>query len=117
MKGEGVSRPPQPQEAIYKDRGRWTSVFLTRPEMTSSLLREISRKAGVHVYCEEGDPFYANDELIALHSGKGGQRTFRLPEPRKVTELFEGRSVSGKPVSEFTETFVPMETRLYWLEK
>ncbi|MFH1922152.1 MAG: hypothetical protein ABIP48_19995 [Planctomycetota bacterium] len=61
--------------------------------------------------------FYANDELIALHSGQGGQRTFRLPEPRKVTELFEGRTVSDSPVIEFTETFEPMETQLYWLEK
>ena len=112
-----VSRPPQAQEAIYRDRGGWTSVFLRRPEMTSSLLREIFRKAGVHLYCGEGDSFYANDELIALHSGEGGQRTFRLPEPRKVTELFGERTVSASPVSEFTETYEPMETRLYWLEE
>jgi hypothetical protein len=92
-------------------------MFLTRPEMTSSLLREMFRKAGVRVYCDKGDPFYANDELIALHSGNGGQRTFRLPEPRKVTELFEGRTVSDSRVVEFTETFEPMETRLYWLKK
>ena len=116
VKVDDVSRPPQPQEAVYRDRGQWTSVFLKRPEMTSSLLREIFRKASVHIYSEEGDPFYANDELIALHSGKGGQRTFRLPEPRKVTELFEDRTVSDTPVMEFTETFKPMETRLYWLE-
>ena len=113
---DGVGRPSQPQKAIYRDRGQWTSVFLTRPNMTPSLLREIFRKAGVHVYCEDGDPFYANDELIALHSGKGGKRTFRLPEARKVTELFDDRTVSDVPVAEFTETFEPMETRLYWLE-
>ena len=112
-----VSRPSEPQQAIYRERGQWTCVFLTRPEITSSLLREIFDKAGVHVYCEEGDPFYANDELIALHSGKGGQRTFRLPEPRKVTELFEDRTVSDRPVIKFTETFEPMETRLYWLQR
>lgn len=114
---ESVSRPPQPQEAIYRDRGHWTSVFLTRPQMTTPLLRDIFRKAGVHIYCEEGDPFYANDELIALHSGEGGRRSIRLPEPRKVVELFEGRTVSDQPVSQFTETFQPMETRLYWLQR
>jgi len=32
-----------------------------------------------------------------------------------VTELFEDRPVSDLPVAEFTETFEPMETRLYWL--
>jgi hypothetical protein len=114
---DDVSRPSGPQEAIYQDRGQWTSVFLTRPEMTSSLLREMFRKAGVHVSSEDGDPFYANDELIALHSGGGGRRTFRLPEARNVTELFEDRTVSDSPVMEFTETFKPMETRLYWLER
>ncbi|HUT95659.1 MAG TPA: hypothetical protein VMY37_39750 [Thermoguttaceae bacterium] len=117
VKVEHVSRPTQPQEAVYKDRGQWTSVFLARPEMTSSLLREMFRKAGVHIYSEDGDPFYANDELIALHSAEGGKRTFRLPEARKVTELFEDRTVTDGPVTEFTETFKPMETRLYWLER
>jgi len=117
VKVENVSLSPQPQEVIDKDRGDWTSVFLTRPQMTPSLLLGIFRKAGVHVYSEDGDPFYANDELIALHSGDGGKRTFCLPEARKVTELFEDRTVSDRPVFEFTETFKPMETRLYWLQK
>jgi len=117
VKVKDVSRPPQPQEAIYQDRGTWTSVFLTRPQMPPELLRDIFLKARVHVYCDQGDPFYANDELIALHSGEGGRRTFRLPEPRTVTELFEDRTVSDHPVAQFTETFEPMETRLYWIKQ
>jgi len=117
VKVKDVSRLPQPQEAIYQDRGTWTSVFLTRPQMPPELLRGIFLKAGVHIYCEAGDPFYANDELIALHSGAGGRRTFRLPEPRTVTELFEERTVSDQPVVEFNETFKPMETRLYWIRQ
>jgi hypothetical protein len=106
-----------PQEVLYRDRGPWTSVFLRRPEITTACLQEMFRKAGVHLYCEAGDPFYANDELMALHSGNGGRRTFRLPHPRRVTELFEGRKVGKSPLAEFTETFEPMETRLYWLER
>lgn len=116
VKVDGLDHPTRPQEAIAKDRGGWTSVFLVRPQVTPALLRGIFRKAGVHVWREDGDPFYANDELIALHSGTGGRRTFRLPEPRKVTELFEDRAVTQGPVTEFTETFEPMQTRLYWLE-
>ncbi len=106
----------QPQEVIYKDRGEWTSVFVRQPEWTTPMLRDILREAGVHIYCDEDDAFYANDELIALHSAEGGRRTFRLPEPRIVTELFEGRTVSDSPVAEFTEEFAPMETRLYRLQ-
>ena len=117
VKVADVDLESRPQEAIHRQRDGWTSVFLTRPEMTSSLLRGIFHRAGVHIYLDAGDPFYANDELIALHSGEGGPRTFRLPEPRTVTELFEDRPVSDVPVLEFTETFQPMETRLYWLEK
>ncbi len=117
VKVDDVGGMDQPQEVIYRDRGGWTSVFPRRPEFTSPGLREIFRKAGVHIYSRDDDPFYANDELIALHSGKGGRRTFRLPEARKVTELFDDRTVSDSPVTEFSETFKPMETRLYWLEK
>ena len=115
VKVDEVSRPGDPQERIYTDRGDWTSVFLMRPQMSPELLRGIFEKAGVHVYTDSGDPFYANDELIALHSGKGGERTFHLPVARKVTELFEDREVSATPVRDFTDTFSPMETRLYHL--
>ena len=117
VKVDDVSLASQAQETICKDHGGWTSVFLRQPQMPAETLRGIFEKAGVHVYCDAGDPFYANDELIALHSGKGGQRTFHLPEPRRVTELFGGRTVSDQPVVKFTETFAPMETRLYWLKK
>lgn len=116
VKVEAVAGPSQPQDVIYTDHDCWTSVFLTQPQLPTDILRGIFLKAGVHVYCEQGDPFYANDELMALHCGKGGQRTFRLPNAHKVTELFEGRTVSDRPVLEFTETFAPMETRLYWLK-
>lgn len=116
VKVDGVSHPGQPQKTIHHDHGAWTSVFLPRPELPAELLRGIFAKAGVHIYSDHDDSFYANDDLIALHSGTGGPRTFRLPEPRKVTELFGNRTVSDQPVTEFTETFEPMETRLYWLE-
>lgn len=119
LSGVKVAEQPglsQPQEAIYTDRGPWTSVFLRCPQMPPELLRGIFLKAGVHVYCDQGDPFYANDELIALHSAEGGRRTFRLPGKRTVIELFAERTVSDRPVVEFTETFEPMETRLYWLK-
>jgi len=117
VKVDDLRHPPEAHEAIYRQRGTWTSVFLRRPDVSASLLHAIFCKADVHVYCEAYDPFYANDELIALHSGEGGKRTFRLPEARKVTELFEDRAVGAGPVTEFTETFRPMETRLYWLER
>ena len=117
VKVEDVSRPPQPQEAIYHNHGEWTSVFLKRPQMPPSLLRDICEKAGVHVFSVDGDAFYANEELIALHSKEGGPRTFRLPEACAVTELFEERTVSLRPLAEFTETFQPMETRLYRLRR
>ena len=42
VKVDEVSRPPQPQEAVYRNRGPWTSVFLRRPQMSPALLRGVT---------------------------------------------------------------------------
>ena len=112
---ERLGKPGEPQQTSYHACDGWTSVFLSRPQMSPELLRDIFRKAGVHVYNDDREPFYVNDELMALHTAKGGPRTFHLPGPCHVVELFENRVVSPKAVTTFTEDFPPMTTRLYHL--
>ena len=49
----------------------------------------IVKYAGVHLYSEEGDVLYANKQLLAVHTIRGGERTLRLPEKAEVVyDLF-----------------------------
>ena len=99
-----------------KTRDGWTSTLVSTPCIPSNILRSEAKQAGVHIYCDQPDALYANDTLLAIHTDKkGGKRSFTLPRPAKVVELFSGRVVSDKPVRQFTDELPPVSTRLYHL--
>ncbi len=105
-----------PARVRCKARDGWTSVLVSTPCIPSSALRAIANKAGVHVYNDQADALYANDNLLAVHTGaQGGKRTFALPRLTGVVELFSGRVVSQQPVTEFSDELLPWSTRLYHL--
>ena len=94
----------------------WTSVLVSTPCIPTDILRSTAREAGVHIYSDSGDALYANGSFLAIHVGKeGGSRTFSLPRPARVTELFGNQVVSEQSVEQFTENLPPMATRLYHL--
>jgi len=80
--------------------------------LPSNLLRELARRGGCHVWCEEDDVVLASETLAAVHSVKPGPRTLKLPSRRMVWDL-----LSGKPLGE-TDTIdmdiTPPETRAFY---
>lgn len=112
------SLPPVtgPSRVTRKTRDDWTSILVSTPRTPAKVLRSIAKQAGVHIYSDQSDTVYANDNLLAVHTdNKGGKRSFTLPRPARVVELFSGRVVSEKPVTQFTEELPPLSTRLYHL--
>ncbi|MBN2640875.1 MAG: hypothetical protein JXR78_04435 [Victivallales bacterium] len=73
-----------------KQMGTWTSAYLHRPaELTPLMLKDLAQTAGVHLYCEDELPVFANDRLLAIHCGNGGTREITLPcTATCVKELF-----------------------------
>ena len=47
-------------------------------------MRRIVAVAGVHVYCEAGDPVLAGCGLVALNCPSGGERTVTLKNGKQV---------------------------------
>jgi hypothetical protein len=68
----------------------WTSVYSAAPGLPSGLLRNLARAAGVHIYSETGDAFYAGRGIVALHAWKSGRKAIRLPERFTVREILGG---------------------------
>ncbi|HMP05188.1 MAG TPA: hypothetical protein PJ982_02470 [Lacipirellulaceae bacterium] len=62
----------------------WTSIYLLSPILPSATWRELARDAGVHIFSDRDDTFYANKSYLCLHGNGAGARTIRLPRSSDV---------------------------------
>ncbi len=94
----------------------WTAVYCAQPQVPAALWRNLGRLAGVHSYIDEEDVVYANASMVSVVATKAGRRTIRLPRPRRVTEMIEGRAVSAEPVTSFEVDLRENQTAIFGLE-
>jgi hypothetical protein len=101
---------------VSVDRGGWTSVYAFEYKtLTPSVLREILRRAGVHLYVDGEDPVYANQRLLAIHTKEGGEKKIALMQVcKKVVDVFTGTTVAEN-VKEFSYRFETPDTALFEL--
>lgn len=71
-----------------KDRGGWYSMWSGVPNVAIPVLRELARKAGVHIYSETGDTFYAGYGTITIHSNHAGRKAVNLGTTLDAEEVF-----------------------------
>jgi len=98
------------------DMGAWTSVYAFEYKtMTSAVLKDIMKKAGVHLYTDGPEPVYANSRLLAVHCKEGGEKTVALPQTcRKVVDVLKGTTVAEN-AKEFKFRFETPDTALFEL--
>lgn len=100
-----------------KDFSGWKSVYSAAPNLPASVLRNIARYAGVHIYSDAGDVLYANNSLLGVHALAGGKRTFKLPaRAEMVYDAFRKRPLA-RGVSSFEVFLEPASTELYILSR
>lgn len=100
-----------------KDFGTWTSCFAGVPGLSPKLLREIFRKAGVHIYETSGAVLSANASWIMVHTRKAGRYEVKLPQVcRRVTEIVSEK-VLGENVSHVTLDLDAKRTAVLMLDK
>lgn len=80
--------------------GSAESVFYGSYSLELPVLRQIAKRAGVHVYSESGDPMEASDAFVTLHARFAGKKTIVLPKRATVCDVFN-RRVVAKDVSTF----------------
>jgi len=71
------------------------------PEMQLSptRLRELWRKAGVHLYVDSDDVIHAGRGWLGLHTVVGGPRHVSLPFPARITDVFSGETLADNATS------------------
>ncbi len=93
----------------------WRSVYSALP-LKRELLQGLCRYAGVHVYSESLDPFFANAGYAVIHTATAGPKRLALPAPADVTELVTGRPV-GTGLSVVAQDLPAGVTRIYRLQR
>jgi hypothetical protein len=102
-------------EYVPCDMDGWTSIWTRGPIEVIGRLRELARRAGVHIYNDQNDSvIFANRSLLSCHVAQGGPYKISLPNPAgTVRELFSGREIPCLPDGSFEDNFASAETALY----
>lgn len=95
-----------------KDNGAWEALYAVTSDLPAAVYREIARYAGVHIYNESNDTFYANSSYICLHANGTGQRMIRFPRPVTLYDAETEGTALATNTNSFTYYFSSGETRL-----
>jgi len=112
--GQGVIIYKTNRPGLFvKDFGSHKIAWSAAVPLPESLLRELARWAGCHVWCEENDVISASESIVSLHSVKSGPRTISLPSARDVWDLTTGAKV-GERMTEIQVDITAPETVVYY---
>jgi len=57
----------------------WKSIYAATNILPAALWREIARDAGAHIYTENGEPTYAGNGVVGVHTARAGAQVITLP--------------------------------------
>ena len=72
---------------ITKRMDGWTSAYSGVPALAGSELRDLARRAGVHLYLDTDDAVYACNRFVAIHARNAGRRALHLPDTDVVFDV------------------------------
>ncbi|MBR2466666.1 MAG: hypothetical protein IKB38_07060 [Clostridia bacterium] len=98
-----------------KECDGYTSVYCGSKYVCADILREVARAAGCHIYEETGDVIYANRRFLTHHAASSGKKAIRLPAPKKVTDVYTGKSFGVTDVIELE--VLKGDTHMFKLEE
>jgi hypothetical protein len=97
-----------------KDHGTHKIAWSVAVPLPGSLLRELARFGGCHVWCEEDDVVFASGSIASIHTAKAGKRILKLPSAFNVKDLMTGEDL-GSGLHEITMEMSSPETRVFQL--
>jgi hypothetical protein len=93
-----------------KEVGGWTSVYCGLLQLPPSILRDLARKAGVHIYSDQNDVVMAGNGFVGIHASSAGAKTVTMPSECEAVDAITGQKL-GKAKS-FTFDMKLGDTRL-----
>ena len=93
--------------------GRSVSYFCGTWKLDDRFLRELYRRAGVHVYTAATDPIEANEKLFTLHARFAGVKDVKLPRKTDVLDVC-GRRIVARQADAFSFTAPLHSTSVFY---
>ena len=100
---------------VVKEHTDWTAVYSAAPLLPAALMRQIARRAGVHLYIDTDDVVWATRDLVGVSVKEPGTRTVRLPRKANIRDLYSGKPI-GKAIDHFQAEFPDRATRVFVTE-
>jgi len=84
----------------------WNSVYVAdSSDITPKIMKDIAKKANVHIWCDKQRPVYANKHFAAVHTGEAEKLTLLFPEKCElITELYTGEKYTKTDCVELETT-------------
>ena len=109
-----LEAPERACEIGVRENRSWRSLWTPTAAMSACHYRELARTAGVHIFNDQDDVFYANASMICLHAKSDGQRVLHFPNGVKLRDAISSEPI-GTSLTKWTCDFKLGETRLlHW---
>jgi hypothetical protein len=106
---------PEDWERIERDAGRSLFATAARDAPTIAEVREAAASAGVHLFADAGDTFYASPRFAAYAAHASGDKSLAFPRPVRVRDaLSDAVLIDGETGLRFSAN--AGEVRLWHLE-
>jgi len=84
--------PVQRPGIVSKKLANWQSVYIgVIGDYPPEFWRAVARLQNIHVYSSQNDVMWANRSMVAVHAAFNGVHKIRLPEKKRVVDLWTGR--------------------------
>jgi beta-galactosidase len=101
-----------------KTRENCHNLFVAMPPLPCKALQYFAKRAGVHLYNEDGVIVFANENYLAISSAIPGKRTISLPKKTTLRELLAfNKAESFEDVEQFEINFQANTCRIFKLSE
>ena len=89
-------------------------IFYGGAALDAAWLREVARSAGVHIYTETDDNFFAGGNFLCIHADSAGTKVIELPRRTDAVEIYTGE-VLGRNTDRLEFPMKAFETKVIQL--
>jgi hypothetical protein len=99
----------------FKDFKGFRSIYCAVPYVGPSLLRNIAKEAGVHIWSDSNCYFNANNLFLSIHTGGSGTYAINLPQALQVYDVYMQKAVSKGKIQNLNLELPAHKTKLFYL--
>jgi hypothetical protein len=79
---------------VSKRNDGWTCYYSAAFDLPPTVMRNLAREAGVHLWVGSDDAVYTDGRYVGLHASADGTKTVHLPREARVRELVSGKALT-----------------------